>query len=66
MTNTEGGTDREEFRTAAVKDRAITTAQASRAKAEPLGITQTTADKRSRETRQNGAPWLIKEYRSKI
>ena len=28
MTNTEGGTDREEFRTAAVKDRAITTAQA--------------------------------------
>ncbi len=27
MTNTEGGTDREEFRTAAVKDRAITTAQ---------------------------------------
>lgn len=28
MTNTEGGTDREEFRTAAVKDRTITTAQA--------------------------------------
>ncbi|HLK61163.1 MAG TPA: PSD1 and planctomycete cytochrome C domain-containing protein [Chthonomonadaceae bacterium] len=28
MTNTEGGTDREEFRTAAVKDRATTTAQA--------------------------------------
>jgi hypothetical protein len=28
MTNTEGGTDREEFRTAAVKDRAVTTAQA--------------------------------------
>jgi hypothetical protein len=28
MTNTEGGTDREEFRTAAVKDRAITTVQA--------------------------------------
>jgi hypothetical protein len=28
MTNTEGGTDREEFRTAAVKDRSITTAQA--------------------------------------
>jgi hypothetical protein len=27
MTNTEGGTDREEFRTAAVKDRAIVTAQ---------------------------------------
>jgi hypothetical protein len=27
MTNTEGGTDREEFRTAAVKDRSITTAQ---------------------------------------
>lgn len=27
MTNTEGGTDREEFRTAAVKDRATTTAQ---------------------------------------
>src|SRR5258708_35642210 len=27
MTNTEGGTDREEFRTAAVKDRTITTAQ---------------------------------------
>ncbi len=27
MTNTEGGTNREEFRTAAVKDRAITTAQ---------------------------------------
>ena len=27
MTNTEGGTSREEFRTAAVKDRAITTAQ---------------------------------------
>ena len=28
MTNTEGGTDREEFRTAAIKDRASTTAQA--------------------------------------
>lgn len=28
MTNTEGGTDREEFRTAAIKDRAATTAQA--------------------------------------
>ncbi len=27
MTNTEGGTDREEFRTAAVKDRTVTTAQ---------------------------------------